>query len=145
MTPMRDASGRFVSGGGSGIVVRADHTAKITAKMHAAAAAALKEAADELLKTASETVPVAPVGGGFLRDSGKAEVDEIGLSAQVYYDTPTPDNDNRASFGSLALMVHENTKVTHITGRAKWLEQAAKETAMRLGIKIGMSIKGKMR
>ena len=130
----------------SSIIVVANHIPWVKAKIHAAAATALKDAADELLKTASETVPVAPVGGGFLRDSGKAEVDEIGLSAQVYYDTP-PARDDRTKppWGSLALVVHENTKVTHSTGRAKWLEQAAKETAMRLGIKIGMSIKGKMR
>jgi len=131
----------------SSIVVVANHIPWVKAKMHAAAAAALQDAADELLKTASETVPVAPVGGGFLRDSGKVEVDEAGLSAQVYYDTPTPatGSDGRESFGSLALMVHENTKVTHSTGRAKWLEMAAKETTERLGIKIGMSIRGKMR
>ena len=131
----------------SGLVIRADHTAAVKARMHAAAAAALKDAADELLRVASPDVPVASVGGGELRDSGKAEVDEAGLSAQVYYDPPTTtqSSDDRAAFGSFALMVHENTRAKHTTGRAKWLEMAAKETAKRLGITIGMSIKGKMR
>ena len=132
----------------SSIVIVANHIPWVKAKIHAAAAAALKDAADELLRVATPDVPVSPLpGGGFLRDSGKTEVDEAGLSAQVYYDTPTPatGSDGRESFGSLALMVHENTKVSHSTGHAKWLEMAAKETAKRLGIAIGVSIKGKMR
>jgi len=135
----------------SSIVVRADHTAAVKAKMHAAAAAALKEAADELLQVASETVPVAPVGGGFLRDSGKVEVDEAGPSAQVGYTTGPARGDGRARGGSLAVIVHEDTTtraggpLQHSPGRAKWLELAAKENAQRLGVTIGMSIKGKMR
>lgn len=128
----------------SGIVVRADHTAAVKAKMHAAGGAALKEAADELLSVATPDVPVAPVGGGFLRDSGKAEVDEAGLSAQVGYVTGPARSDGRAGGGSLAVIVHEDTSAKHGTGRAKWLEMAAKETAKRLGVTIGMSIKGKM-
>ena len=123
----------------SRIVIRADHRAAIQAKMHAAAADALKDAADELLRVATPDVPVSPLtGGGFTRDSGKAEVDESGLSAQVSYVGP-PDKP------SLPLWVHEDTTAKHTTGHAKWLEMAAKETAKRLGIKIGMSIKGKMR
>ena len=129
----------------SGIVVRADHTAAVKAKMHEAAAAALKEAADELLRVATPDVPVAPAhfrNRGALRDSGKAEVDEAGLSAQVGY---TTGPSGRSGGGSIAVVVHEDTTASHSTGRAKWLEMAAKETAKRLGIKIGMSIKGKMR
>lgn len=123
----------------SSIVVRADHTAAVKARMHAAAAAALKEAADELLRVATPDVPVSPnPGGGFLRDSGKAEVDEAALSAQVSYSGPPGKP-------SLPTWVHEDTTVKHSTGHAKFLEMAAKETAKRLGIKIGMSIKGKMR
>ena len=121
-----------------GLVVLSDRTGICKAKMHEAAAAALKEAADELLSVASESVPVAPVGGGFLRDSGNAEVDAAGLSAQVSYGGPSDKP-------SLPVWVHEDTTAKHGTGHAKWLEMAAKETAKRLGIKIGMSIKGKMR
>ena len=122
----------------SGIVVRADHTAAVKARMHAAAAAALKDAADELLRVATPDVPVSPLaGGGFTRDSGKAEVDEAGLRAQVSYVGPSDKP-------SLPLWVHEDTTAKHDVGRAKWLEMAAKETAKLLGIKIGMSIKGKM-
>ena len=121
----------------SSIVVRADHTAAVKARMHAAAAAALKDAADELLRVATPDVPVAPVGGGFLRDSGKAEVDEAGLCAQVSYGGPPGKS-------LLPVWVHEDTTAKHTTGHAKWLEMAAKETAKRLGISIGMSIKGKM-
>lgn len=123
----------------SSIVVRADHTAAVKARMHAAAAAALKDAADELLRVATPDVPVSPnTGGGFLRDSGKAEVDEAGLRAQVSYVGP-PDKP------SLPVWVHEDTTAKHSTGHAKFLEMAAKETAKRLGIKIGTSIRGKMR
>jgi hypothetical protein len=123
----------------SGIVIRADHTAAVKAKMHAAGAAALKDAADELLQIATPDVPVSPLtGGGFTRDSGKAEVDEAGLSAQVSYVGPPGKP-------LLPVWVHEDTTVKHTTGRAKWLETAAKENAKRLGVSIGMSIKGKMR
>jgi len=134
-----------------GLVVLSDRTGICKAKMHEAGAAALKEAADELLQIASETVPVSPLpGGGFLRDTGKVEVDEAGPSAQVGYTTGPGSSDGRARGVSLAVMVHEITttktgNVVHSTGRAKWLEMAAKENAMRLGVKIGMSIKGKMR
>jgi len=131
-----------------GLVVLSDRTGICKAKMHEAGAAALKEAADELLQIATPDVPVSPLpGGGFLRDAGKVEVDEAGPCAYVYYDTPTPatGSDGREAFGSLAVMVHEITTASHSTGRAKWLEMAAKENATRLGIKIGMSIKGKMR
>jgi len=106
--------------------------------MHAAAAAALKDAADELLRVATPDVPVSPnTGGGFLRDSGKAEVDESGLRAQVSYVGPSDKP-------LLPVWVHEDTTAPHTTGRAKWLEMAAKETAKLLGVKIGVSIKGKM-
>jgi len=126
----------------SSIVVRADYTAAVKAKMHEAGGAALKEAADELLSVASETVPVAPVGGGLLRDSGKAEVDEAGLCAQVGY---TTGPSGRPGGGSIAVVVHEDTTASHHGGgHAKWLEMAAKETAKRLGIAIGVSIKGRM-
>jgi len=128
-----------------GLVVLSDRTGICKAKMHEAGAAALKEAADELLRVASESVPVAPVGGGFLRDSGKAEVDEAGPSAQVGYTTGPGSSDGRAGGGSIAAIVHEDTTASHSTGRAKWLEMAAKENAKRLGVSIGVSIKGKMR
>lgn len=130
----------------SGLVIRADHTAAVKAKMHAAAGAALKEAADELLRIATPDVPVSPNrGGGFTRDSGKAEVDEAGLCAQVGYTTGPGRSDGRAGGGSLAVLVHEDTTASHTTGRAKWLEMAAKENAKRLGFSIGTSIKGRMR
>lgn len=107
--------------------------------MHEAGAAALKEAADELLRITTPDVPVSPnPGGGFLRDAGKVEVDEAGPSAQVSYSGPPGKP-------SLPTWVHEDTTAKHTTGHAKWLEMAAKENAKRLGIKIGMSIKGKMR
>jgi len=128
-----------------GLVVLSDRTGICKAKMHEAGAAALKEAADELLRAASPDVPVAPAyfrNRGALRDSGKAEVDEAGLSAQVGYVTGPS---GRSGGGSIAVVVHEDTTASHSTGRAKWLEMAAKETAKRLGITIGMSIKGKMR
>ena len=121
-----------------GLVVLSDRTGICKAKMHEAAGGALKEAADELLSIASETVPVAPVGGGFLRDSGTAEVDEAALCAQVSYGGP-PDKP------SLPVWVHEDTTAHHGTGHAKWLEVAARDTAKRLGIAIGVSIRGKMR
>jgi len=123
----------------SRIVVRADYTAAVKAKMGAAIAGSLAEAANELLRVATPDVPVSPnTGGGFLRDSGKAEVDASGLRAQVSYVGP-PDKQR------LPVWVHEDTTAKHSTGHAKWLEMAAKETAKRLGIQIGMSIKGKMR
>lgn len=122
----------------SSIVVVANHIPAVKARMHAAAAAALKDAADELLSVATPDVPVSPnTGGGFLRDSGKAEVDEAKLYAQVSYVGPSDKP-------SLPVWVHEDTTASHSTGRAKWLEMAAKETAKRLGIAIGVSIKGKM-
>ena len=123
----------------SSIVVVANHIPAVKALMHKAAAAALKDAADELLRVATPDVPVSPrADGGFLRDSGKAEVDESGLSAQVSYVGPSDKP-------LLPVWVHEDTTARHTTGHAKWLEMAAKATAKRLGISIGMSIKGKVR
>jgi len=128
-----------------GLVVLSDRTGICKARMHEAGAAALKEAADELLQIATPDVPVAPVGGGFLRDSGKVEVDEAGPSAQVGYTTGPGSSDGRARVpSSIAVMVHEDTTAKHSTGHAKFLETAAKENAKRLGVTIGVSIKEKM-
>ena len=129
-----------------GLVVLSDRTGICKAKMHEAGAAALKEAADELLQLATPDVPVSPnTGGGFLRDCGKSEVDEAGPIAQVGYTTGPGSSDGRAGGGSIAAIVHEDTTAKHSTGRAKWLELAARENAKRLGVTIGVSIKGKMR
>lgn len=117
----------------SSIVVRADHTAAVKAQMHQAGAPALKVAADELLRVANETVPFEE---GILQGSGEVSMDEAALVAQVSYG---------GEASAYAVKQHEDTTLRHDAGRrAKWLEMAAKENAKRLGVTIGMEIKGKM-
>lgn len=91
-----------------------DSKARAAAK--SGGAAGLQKWADELLAASQPEVPVSPLaGGGFLRDSGKAEVDAGALQAAVSYDGP---GDKPA----LPIWVHENMAVQHSTGKAKFLE-----------------------
>lgn len=77
-------------------------------------AAGLKRWADDVLAATTPHVPVAPVHGGFLRDSGTAEVDAEELLAAVSYDSPPGTHD--------AIWVHENLRHKHTVGEAKFLE-----------------------
>jgi hypothetical protein len=77
------------------------------------AARGLLQAAEHILSKSQPLVPVAPVDGGKLRDSGKASVDESALRAAISYDT------------DYAVEVHEDFwKWQHAAGtQAKFLEQ----------------------
>jgi hypothetical protein len=80
------------------------------------AARGLRQWAEEdIFEPSQELVPVAPVGGGFLKDTGKVDVDEENLRAAVSYHTPPGEH--------LAIWVHENLTAQHQTGKtAKFLE-----------------------
>jgi len=116
-----------------GLVVLSDRTGICKAKMHEAGAVALKNAADELLRVANETVPFEE---GILAGSGEVSMDEAALVAQVSYGGEAK---------AYALKQHEDTTLRHDAGqRAKWLEMAAKENGKRLGVEIAMDIKSEV-
>ena len=77
-------------------------------------AAGLKKWADDVLEATTPHVPVAPVRGGFLRDSGAVAVDGEALVAAVSYDSPPGTH--------LAIWVHEEMTDQHTVGEAKFLE-----------------------
>jgi hypothetical protein len=99
------------------------HGPKAKAAARRGAVRGLKLTADHVLEGAGRLVPVAPIGGGFLRDSGKASVDESALRAAVSYDSPPGKSDGRnMGAGSLAIWVHEDMTARHGVGQAKYLE-----------------------
>ena len=98
------------------------HGAKAKAAARRGAVNGLQAWADLVLDRSRAVVPVAPVRGGLLRDSGKAEVDDGALRAAVSYDGPDVGGDGRRGGGNLAVLVHENMQVTHAHGSAKYLE-----------------------
>lgn len=118
----------------AGLVVIADRTGICKAKMTEAGAAALNVAAPELLRIANETIPREE---SIMAGSGEvtpATADK--LVAEVGYGGES---------SAYVVKQHEDTTLRHDAGqRAKWLEMAAKENAKRLGVTIGMNIKGKM-
>lgn len=70
-----------------------------------------RDAAQQMLDLANDTVPVET---GFLRDSGGVSVDPEGMDASVYYDAP------------YAGLVHEEDR-EHPQGRSKWLQLTFEE------------------
>lgn len=116
-----------------GLIVRRDDRAQAKAEMHAAAAGALEDAANELLQVANQTVPKEE---GILEGSGEVSVDAAALRAQVSYGGEAE---------AYAVKQHEDTTLTHDGGRrAKWLEMAAKENAARLGFTISVGVKERL-
>jgi len=118
----------------SSIVVRADHTAAVKAKMHEAGAASLNVAATELLRIANESIPreegIMAASGEVTDATAENLVSEVGYGGES---------------SAYVVKQHEDTTLRHDAGqRAKWLEMAGKENAKRLGVTIGMEIKGKV-
>jgi len=88
-------------------------------------AAGLKKWADDVLAASQPEVPVSPnTGGGFLKRSGKAEVDAGAMRAAVSYAGPSDKP-------ALPIWVHENMAVQHSTGKAKFLEGPLLASASR--------------
>ena len=117
-----------------GLVIAADHFEEARKKIREAAAAALLDAANELLRVANETVPYEE---GVLAGDSKAEVDKEALVAQVAYGIGPAK--------AYALVQHEDTSFRHDPGhRAKWLELASQENAQRLGVSIAMTMRGEL-
>ena len=86
------------------------------AAVRSGGAAGLQTWADDLLAASQPLVPVSPnTGGGYLRDSGTASVDEGAQQAAVSYSGPS-DKPN------MPIWVHEIMNVNHETGQAKFLE-----------------------
>ena len=83
------------------------------ARVRAACASALSDAAEHILEEANRTVPIEE---GVLTGSGNTDVDEGVGVASIYYDTP------------YAARQHEDTSLNHDPGRrAKWLELTLQE------------------
>ena len=102
------------------------------------AARGLREWAELVFKEADAIVPVAPVKGGFLRDSGKVEVDEGALRAAISYDTPPGMH--------LAIWVHEIMGRRHSSGKeAKFLEKPLNASKTKGQILVSREIKKVLR
>ena len=106
------------------------HAEKAEAAVRRGALDGLQQWADDVLADARPRVPVAPIRGGFLRDSGEVSIDEGQMLAAVSYDSPPMKSDGRAAgTGSVAVMVHENLSAQHAVGEAKFLETASQVSA----------------
>jgi hypothetical protein len=101
--------------------------------------AGLKKWADDLLAASQPLVPVAPtMNGGFLRDSGRAQVDEgDALLAAVSYDGP-------ADKPALPIWVHENMAFQHDVGQAKFLEGPLNGSKTTGPAVVGAAIKSRL-
>lgn len=85
-----------------------DNRADALARIHAAGAVAVADAAEGLLEHANRTVPIEE---GTLKGSGLVTADRTNARAAVSYDTP------------YAARQHEDMSLRHDSGRrAKWLE-----------------------
>jgi hypothetical protein len=121
------------------------HGPKVKSQMRKGAADGLLAAAEHILSKSEPLVPVAPIGGGYLRDSGKALVDGDALRAAVTYITEPANDDGRQGGGDLAVMVHEIMDAHHSVGRAKYLEtpfNTEKNAALKF---IADGVKAKLR
>lgn len=102
------------------------HGDRAKAAVHEGAVKGLTKWAEDVLEVSQPEVPVAAEGGGFLRDSGKVEVDDDALVATISYSSPPTRSDGRrAPSASVAVIVHENMRAHHTTGNAKFLENPA--------------------
>ena len=84
----------------------------------------LREVAEEVL---AESNKLAPIDEGTLRKSGHVDVED--LQANISYETP-----NRAKSKKrypYILRQHEDMKLRHATGQAKFLESAADASRAR--------------
>ena len=116
-----------------GLTVVRNNRVKVTAKMHAAAALALEDGANELKRVANQTVPYEE---HILEESAAVSVDEAALLAQVGYG---------GEAGAYAARQHEETLWHHKPGRRfKWLEMAAKEDGKRIMLWVGKQMKAKL-
>jgi hypothetical protein len=107
---------------GFSLTLGRDERAEVKQALRESVVLALDDAANELLRTANETVPYRE---GILESSGEVQpVDEAALRVDVTYGGEAE---------AYAVKQHEDESLSHATGRAKWLEMAAKENAERLG------------
>ncbi len=93
------------------------HGEKAKADAKRGAVRGLEQWAGDVLEKAQAIVPVSRFArGGYLRDTGKAEVDAGAVQAAVSFDSPPGKH--------LAIYVHERMNVRHPDGKqAKFLEQ----------------------
>ena len=120
------------------------HGDKAKRRARDGAEAGLLAAAQHILAKSEPLVPVAPVGGGYLKDAGVASVDGGQLKAAISYITGDTRDDGRQGGGNLAVVVHEDMTASHARGQAKYLEQpfnAEKDEALHI---IARHIKGKL-
>lgn len=111
-----------------------DNREAIKKQIRESGGAALEDAANELLRTANETVPYRE---GVLKGSGEVQpVNKAAMTIDVTYG---------GEASAYAVKQHEDTTLQHTgKGRSKWLELAAKENAGRLGVKIGTGIQERL-
>lgn len=101
----------------------------VTAAVRRGAVRGLKAWAEDVLDESQELVPVAPDdvrGAGYIKETGRIDVDAPNLEAAVSYDSPPERSDGRRSTGSVVVVLHEDLDARHSGGRqAKFLEKPA--------------------
>ena len=83
---------------------------RVKAAARKGAVRGLESWADEVLEGSQRRVPVAPIRGGFLRDSAKTAVDENDLRAAVSYESPPERADGRMGGASMAVSRRHSTR-----------------------------------
>lgn len=106
----------------------------------------LKDWADEVYDVSQREVPVAPTGGGHLKDSGRVDVDEGALQAAVSYEGGEPTAQGRSPVPrvDVAILVHEATRFRHTIGKAKYLEDPLNATTKSGPEKVRAAISGEI-
>lgn len=100
----------------------------------------LTEWADEVYEGSQEQVPVA-VGrpdAGYLKATGKVEVDEGALRAAISYD-------KSPRVAHLAIWTHERMELSHPHGKSKYLENPLNESRTSGPEKVARAIREELR
>ena len=100
----------------------------------------LTEWADEVYDASQEQVPVA-VGrpdAGYLKTTGKVEVDEGALRAAISYD-------KSPRVAHLAIWTHERMDLSHPHGKSKYLENPLNESRTSGPEKVARAIREELR
>lgn len=104
--------------------------AQALAAMRAGAAAGLQAAGKMVFDASQERVPQ---DTSELKESGKLEVDEAQLRAEISYGEGLPD--------PRAVISHEKLEIQHDDGTAKYLENPMTEMAGEVGEVVAASIR----
>lgn len=119
------------------------------AAMRRGAARGLKAMADDVYERSQSLIPEAPGdvrGSGYMKKTGRVEVDERELRAMVSYDSPPRRADGRSQSRSVIVFIHEDMNAKHAEGKqAKFLEVPLSEATRLGGEVIARSVRRELR